>query len=187
MNEPVSEPVNEPVSETMTDAVRASATLRRIRWWDLEAIMELERALFPSDPWTLEQFWSELAGVPATGHYILAEDGGDIVDYAGLIATRHEADIQTVAVRQDRQGAGLGALLVTELMAEARRRGVGDVVLEVRADNEPAKRLYARFGFVQVGVRRGYYRPAPVDAVPGDPPVPAPPVDALLMRWRRHG
>ncbi len=159
----------------MSDAVGASATLRRIRWWDLDAIVVLERALFPADPWTPEQFWSELAGVPATRHYVLAEDGSMIVGYAGLIATRHEADIQTVAVRPERQGAGIGALLVTELLAEARRRGVGEVVLEVRADNEPAQRLYARFGFTQVGVRRGYYR-----AVDGHP------VDALRLRWRRH-
>ena len=155
---------------------RPSVTLRRMRWWDLEAIVALERVLFPADPWTLEQFWSELAGVPATRHYVLAEDAGDIVGYAGLIATRHEADIQTVAVRADRQGAGIGVLLVTELLAETRRRGVGEVVLEVRADNEPAQRLYARFGFTQVGVRRGYYR-----RVDGHP------VDALLMRRRAHG
>jgi ribosomal-protein-alanine N-acetyltransferase len=155
---------------------RPSVTLRRMRWWDLEAIVALERVLFPSDPWTLEQFWSELAGVPATRHYILAEDAGHIIGYAGLIATRHEADIQTVAVSADRQGAGVGALLVTELLAETCRRGVGTVVLEVRADNERAQRLYTRFGFTQVGVRRGYYR-----RVDGHR------VDALLMRRRAHG
>jgi ribosomal-protein-alanine N-acetyltransferase len=160
----------------MSEAVRASVTLRRLRWWDLDAIVLLERALFPADPWTAEQFWSELAGVPATRHYVLAEQGSMIVGYAGLIATRHEADIQTVAVHPERQGAGIGARLVTELLAEARRRGVGEVVLEVRADNEPAQRLYARFGFTQVGVRRGYYR-----RVGGHP------VDALCMRWRPHG
>ena len=164
--------MSEPVGET----VRAPVTLRRIRWWDLEAIVTLERALFPSDPWTHEQFWSELAGVPATRHYVLAEDAGDIIGYAGLIATRHEADIQTVAVRTDRQGAGIGALLLTELLAETRRRGAREVVLEVSADNEPAQRLYTRFGFTQVGVRRGYYRR-----------VDRHPVDALLMRWRTHG
>jgi [ribosomal protein S18]-alanine N-acetyltransferase len=168
--------VNEPVIEPVGETVPASVTLRRIRWWDLGAIVTLERALFPSDPWTHEQFWSELAGVPATRHYVLAEADGDTIGYAGLTATRHEADIQTVAVRTDRQGAGIGALLVTELLAETRRRGVGEVVLEVRADNEPARRLYARFGFTQVGVRRGYYR-----RLDGRP------VDALLMRWRPHG
>jgi len=167
----------------MSETLAAPAdTLRRIRWWDLEVIMPLEVALFPSDPWTLEQFWSELAGVPATRHYVLAERGGEIAGYAGLIATRHEADIQTVAVRSDRQGAGVGAQLVGELLAEARRRGIGDVVLEVRADNEPAQRLYRRVGFSEVGVRRGYYRSAPVGASGAD----APRVDALLMRRRAH-
>jgi ribosomal-protein-alanine N-acetyltransferase len=155
----------------------AATTLRRIRWWDLEAIMALERALFPDDPWTLEQFWSELAGVPATRHYVLAEQGAEIVGYAGLIATRHEADISTLAVRADRQGTGIGALLLTELLGECRRRGIGQVILEVRADNEAAQRLYGRFGFARVGVRRGYYRPGRADAQP---------TDALLMRRRGH-
>jgi len=165
------------VNETVRPTVHSSATtLRRIRWWDLDAILALERALF-IDPWTIEQFWSELAGVPATRHYILAENQGEIIGYAGLIATRHEADIQTMAVRLDCQGGGLGAQLLGELLAEVRRRGVGEVVLEVRADNEPAQRLYTRFGFVQVGLRRGYYRPVHV----GDAPV-----DALLMRRRGH-
>ena len=159
-----------------------AGTLRRIRWWDLERILPLEQVLFPSDPWTLEQFWAELAGVPATRHYVLVEIDGEITGYAGLIATRHEADIQTLAVRQDRQGAGIGARLLTELLTETRRRGVGEVVLEVRADNQPAQRLYRRFGFAQVGVRRGYYRPRPIDQLHGH----APPVDALLMRRRSH-
>ncbi|HEV2088816.1 MAG TPA: GNAT family N-acetyltransferase, partial [Cryptosporangiaceae bacterium] len=52
-----------------------------------------------------------------------------------------------------------------DLLAEAGRRGARQVSLEVRADNEPALRLYARRGFEVVGVRRGYYQPSGADAV----------------------
>ena len=41
----------------------------------------------------------------------------------------------------------------------------GEVLLEVRADNDAAARLYALFGFDRIGVRRGYYQPGRVDAV----------------------
>jgi ribosomal-protein-alanine N-acetyltransferase len=144
--------------------VSTDITLRPMRWWDVPAALAIERALFP-DPWTEATFWSELAGVPETRHYVVAESADELVGYAGLFATRHTADVQTVAVAHDRQGAGLGAMLLTALLDEAQRRRVDEVLLEVRADNEAAMRLYTRFGFERISVRRGYYQPGPVDAV----------------------
>jgi len=138
-------------------------TLRRMRWWDLEAVHALETALFP-DPWSVETFWSELAHVPESRHYVVAEDDGEVVGYAGMVATGHQADVQTVAVRADRQGRGLGGELLRALLDEARRRGAGEVLLEVRAENVAAQDLYARHGFERIGVRRGYYRPGGTDA-----------------------
>jgi [ribosomal protein S18]-alanine N-acetyltransferase len=138
--------------------------LRPMRWWDVPAALAIERELFP-DPWTEATFWSELAGVPETRHYVVIEADGELIGYAGLFATRHTADVQTVAVAASRQGEGLGALLLTALLDEAQRRGAGEVLLEVRADNETAARLYSRFGFERIGVRRGYYQPGRVDAI----------------------
>ena len=66
--------------------------------------------------------------------------------------------MQTMAVAASAQGQGLGARLLEALLAEAERRGHRTTALEVRADNVPAQRLYARYGFVQDGVRRGYYK-----------------------------
>ena len=138
-------------------------TLRRMRWWDLEAVHALEAALFP-DPWSVETFWSELAQVPETRHYVVAEEDGEVVGYAGMVSTGHQADVQTVAVRSDRQGRGLGGELLRDLLDEASRRGAGEVLLEVRAENVAAQELYARHGFERIGVRRGYYRPGGTDA-----------------------
>ncbi len=149
--------------------------LRPMRWWDIPAVTVLEHRTFPEDAWSVGMFWSELAET-ATRYYLVVEEHGPdaehpdregprIIGYAGLLAGLGEAEVQTIAVDPARQGAGLGATLLTELLTEAARRGCDDVVLEVREDNSRAQDLYRRFGFAQVGLRRGYYQPANVDAL----------------------
>lgn len=148
----------------MTRDATPDVTVRRMRWWDIEAALLLERDLF-ADPWSAGTFWSELAGVPETRYYVVAERAGRLVGYGGLFAAGHRADVQTVAVARDQQGHGLGAALLQELLDEAARRGASEVLLEVRADNDGAMRLYERHGFERIGVRRGYYQPGRVDAI----------------------
>ena len=138
-------------------------TLRRMRWWDVPTAHRIETEIFP-DPWSVETFWSELAHVPETRHYLVAEQDGVVVGYAGLVCTGAQADVQTLAVAAGQQGRGLGGELLRALLAEARRRGATEVLLEVRAENTVAQRLYARHGFERIGVRRGYYRPGGTDA-----------------------
>jgi ribosomal-protein-alanine N-acetyltransferase len=140
------------------------ADLRPMRWWDVPAALAIETMLFP-DAWAESTFWAELAGVPETRWYVVAARAGRLVGYAGLLATRHTADVQTVAVAPTEQGQGLGSRLLRAVLDEAARRDVGEVLLEVRADNEVAQRLYAAHGFDRIGLRRGYYQPGRVDAV----------------------
>lgn len=161
--------------DTRPRTPRRAPVLRPMRWWDIPAVTVLEHAAFPDDAWSVGMFWSELAET-ATRYYLVAEEHGPggghpdaegprIIGYAGLLAGTGEAEVQTIAVDPAREGFGLGAALLTELLREAARRGCDDVVLEVRADNARAQELYRRFGFVQVGLRRGYYQPANVDAL----------------------
>lgn len=148
----------------------ATVELRPMRWWDIATVAELERGLFRKDPWTVEAFWSELAEVPRTRYYIVAESAAaEIVGYAGLCAARDQADILTIGVRPDYQGTGLGRRLLDALLAETRRRGCREVFLEVRTENQAAIALYDRAGFEMTGRRRGYYGPGS---------------DALIMRRR---
>jgi [ribosomal protein S18]-alanine N-acetyltransferase len=146
--------------------------LREMRWWDIPAAMEIELALFPGYAWTEAGFWSELAGVPQTRYFVVAEDSSGLVGYAGLLALDHEADVQTVAVRGDRQGRGLGGRLLDDLLAQARLRDCSQVMLEVRADNAPAQAIYLARGFERISLRRGYYGPG---------------LDAVVMRVRLGG
>jgi ribosomal-protein-alanine N-acetyltransferase len=138
-------------------------SMERMRWWHIAQVLPIEAQLFAPEPWSERLFWSEL-GQLDTRHYVVALSGEQVVGYAGLCDYPDEAFVQTMAVAPAAQGTGLGARLLTELLDEAARRRQRVVSLEVRADNEPAQRLYARHGFAQSGLRRGYY-PGGVDAV----------------------
>lgn len=160
--------------------------LREMRWWDIEPVLELERALFPEDAWSAGMFWSELADARhprATRWYTVAEDAaqGRIVGYAGLMAVAGEGDVQTIAVAEDHWGSGLGSRLLARLVGQAAEADCTDLLLEVRVDNDRAQRLYRRFGFEPVGVRRGYYQPSGTDALVmrlEKPQLPAPAVES---------
>jgi [ribosomal protein S18]-alanine N-acetyltransferase len=140
-----------------------SVRLRPMTAADLPAVLELEEELFAPDTWTAAMYRDELAQ-PDTRRYLVAEDGSRVVGYGGLIAYDDEAHIATLGVAADRQGEGLGALLLDALLTEADRRSPV-VLLEVRADNEVAQGLYRRRGFAEIGRRRSYYQPSGTDAV----------------------
>lgn len=140
--------------------------IREMTEADLPGVMELERELFPEDAWSEGIFLSELAEQPATRHYVVAEeDGGGLAGYAGLCAVAGDGDVQTIGVRARMEGRGIGSALLTALLNEAAARGCEAVYLEVRADNERAQKLYERFGFERIGIRRRYYQPSGVDAI----------------------
>jgi ribosomal-protein-alanine N-acetyltransferase len=140
-----------------------------MRWWDIEPVLRLEHRLFPEDAWSTAMFWSELADSRhprATRWYTVAEDAdGALVGYAGLMAVAGSGDVQTIAVARPHWGTGLGARLLALLIEQAAAAGCEELLLEVRVDNPRAQRLYERFGFQRIGLRRNYYQPSGVDAL----------------------
>ena len=138
-----------------TADVAARIAVEPMRWWHLPEVADLERALFPGDAWSVEQFWRELS--LDTRHYLVAVDDGRVVGYGGVFVLPPDSDVQTLAVRVDRQGRGLASRLLSGLVGEAGRRGCTHLMLEVRVDNAPALALYGRFGFERLSVRHRYY------------------------------
>jgi ribosomal-protein-alanine N-acetyltransferase len=129
-------------------------------------VLPLEQELFAGDPaWSAEQFHSELAHVPVTRWYVVAADAAEVIGYAGLLVSADTADVQTIAVAPGRQRQGIGSALLAALIEEAQRRGLREVLLEVRTDNAPALRLYVRHGFEQIARRGGYYRAGRTDGL----------------------
>jgi ribosomal-protein-alanine N-acetyltransferase len=152
-----------------------------MRWWDIAPVVELERELFPDEPWSAEAFWAELA-MGTNRCYLVAEsDTGGLVGYAGLScppdARGADAEVMTVGVAAAAQGQRVGRTLVDALRAAAEERGAGRLLLEVRADNEVARKLYESIGFDQIAVRTGYYHRLAGEGAPSA-------VDALVLSLR---
>ena len=138
--------------------------LSRLRWWHIQELLPIEADLFGLERWSAAMFWNELAN---GHHYLVAhDDSGAVAGYAGIaVSAPDEAWVQNLAVRRDLQRHGIGRALLEALLAEADRRGARRTLLEVAVDNAAAQKLYARYGFEPVGVRRGYYQPSNTDAL----------------------
>lgn len=140
-------------------------TIRPATSADLADIMALERASFPTDAWSEAMMREELAS--PFGHYLVLEQGPAFAGYAGFrsLPKAADGDVQTIAVAPDARGRGQGRALLRALVAEADRRGVREVFLEVRADNPVAQALYVSEGFAEIARRPHYYQPDDVDAI----------------------
>lgn len=134
--------------------------LELLDWPDLPALVALEAILFPGDsPWSWEMFAAELE---IGNHYVVHRDADGAIDgYAGVALIGDEAEVHTIGVRPESQGAGIGRRLLRQLISVA---GSRRMLLEVRTDNAPAIALYGSEGFTVVGIRRRYYRPSGADA-----------------------
>lgn len=118
--------------------------------WSTEAIEGLL-----SDPGALA-FVGKIAGEPGIAGFIIAR----------LVAD--EAEILSVGVSPEHQRKGVATKMVAGVIRALERAECKRVYLEVAVDNEPARALYDRAGFVAVGLRRGYYQrptPGPVDGL----------------------
>ncbi len=135
----------------------------RMRRRHLRGVMAIERRVY-SRPWSPNLFIAEMND-SATRCYLVARDGREIVGYAGLISYGEEAHVTNVAVAPEHQRHKIATRLLHDLMARAIEMGVSSVSLEVRVSNWGAQRLYGRFGFHPVGVRKNYYQELHEDAL----------------------
>lgn len=140
-----------------------SVALRLMTTADLPEVVRLEEAVFADEAWTTQMLTGELE--QASRYYLVAAEDGEIVGYGGLLGAGDQADVVTLAVTASRWGQGIGSALLEALIAEAVRRGCAELFLEVRTDNIRAQQLYRRYGFTEIGIRRGYYQPSGADAL----------------------
>lgn len=130
----------------------ALAEIRPIRGEDALELARLE-ALVESSPWSEQNFLDSLNA----GHLgFILEKEGQIAAWAVVMTVLDEAELLIIGVRPDMQRQGLGSKLLSFVLGELRGKTVL-MNLEVRAGNLPAIGLYKRFGFLQTGIRRGYY------------------------------
>ena len=127
----------------------------RMRRRHLRRVLSIEGRVYPR-PWSASLFLSELAQ-RSTRTYLVARHEGEVVGYAGMMFTGLEAHITNIAVDPAYHGRKVGSRLLLSILTEAIARGAQVLSLEVRVTNQPAQRMYEKFGFKTVNVRKGYY------------------------------
>ncbi len=137
--------------------------ITQMRRRHLRGIMAIEREVYPR-PWTPTLFLSEMhAG--GTRAYLVALVGKAVAGYGGLMSYGEEAHITTIAVDPAHQRRKIGTRLLYELITRGQDMEAHAVSLEVRMSNWGAQRMYGKFGFRPVGVRKGYYQETNEDAL----------------------
>ena len=121
----------------------------------------LEKLCF-SDPWSEKAFLDSIEN--PFSHFLVFEED-KVLGYIGLYAVSGEGSITNVAVHPEKRGLGIGEALVRKMTKLGEALSLEFITLEVRESNTPARRLYEKCGFKDVGMRRGFYSKPREDAV----------------------
>ncbi|HEX7491586.1 MAG TPA: ribosomal protein S18-alanine N-acetyltransferase [Candidatus Limnocylindrales bacterium] len=135
----------------------------RMQIADLPAVHEIEQDSF-STPWPAHAYQHELES-NRLAHYLVARSRDQVVGFAGIWLLVDEAHITTFATRGTWRRQGIGERLLLALLDLSMARGAHEATLEVRPSNEPARRLYEKYGFNVVGIRPRYYSDDNEDAL----------------------
>ena len=114
------------------------------------------------DPWSEKSVASELTNPLSL--WLVALDGDRVAGYVGSQSVLGESDMMNVAVHPDYRRRGIAENLCLALVEALKEKGNHCLTLEVRASNDPAKALYEKLGFRQIGLRKNYYRNPREDA-----------------------
>lgn len=120
-----------------------------------EVLAALHHSAFAA-PWEASTFVSLLAD-PSCQALILQDATNQPVAFVLYRLVLDEAEIITIATHAQAQRQGWGRRTLDAMTSALRQAGAMTVFLEVAEDNDPAQALYRRYGFVQVGRRKGYY------------------------------
>jgi ribosomal-protein-alanine N-acetyltransferase len=138
-------------------------TIAPMRRRHLRAVMRIE-AQAVHKGWSVGLYLAELRREVGR-RYLVAKVDGTVVGYGGLLFQDDDAHITILGVDEAWQNRRIATRLMLVLAREAAQRGAKNLTLEVRASNEPAVKLYRRFGLAPAGIRKNYYADIGEDAL----------------------
>lgn len=138
-------------------------TIRLAERRDVPELLVIEEAQFP-EPWSRAMLVDEITNTE-TRRYTVAVEEKRIVGYLGVMFVLDELHVNTLGTLPGEEGRGIATSLIEEAWDVARERGIQRATLEVAVSNVRAQALYARFGFLPVGVRKNYYEKVREDAL----------------------
>lgn len=138
-------------------------SVESMRLDDIQRVLEIERQSFRT-PWPRDAYTHELTENRLAA-YLVARADDEIVGFAGMWVILDEAHITTIAVDPAYRGQHVGERLLVGLIDASLSRGARWMTLEVRKSNDTAQALYKKYGFREIGVRKGYYSDNREDAI----------------------
>lgn len=122
---------------------------------DLELIKDFLISDF-DDFWSYNVFKSELLN--PSSEYIVAKLNDDIAGFGGIWKSVDDIHITNIVVRKNLRNQNIGSIILSNLIEIAKKsKDKNSLTLEVNTNNIPAQKLYEKFGFKKVGIRKKYY------------------------------
>jgi ribosomal-protein-alanine N-acetyltransferase len=137
----------------MSAVLKTDPAFRLMLPADIDDVMGIESGIYEF-PWTPGNFRDSLAAGYSCWIFSRCSE---ILGYAVVIHAADEAHLLNLSIAAAWQRMGYGTQLLEHLMAAASEHGAKMLFLEVRPSNQAARQLYARHGFAEIGLRRGYY------------------------------
>ena len=121
---------------------------------DLEDIKDCLLTDF-DDFWSYNILKQELGN--GKSKYFVVKQENIIVGFAGIMLIIDEVNIMNIVVKKDKRNLGIGSSLLEEIIRYSKIHNATSITLEVNEKNIPAIKLYEKYGFKQVGLRKKYY------------------------------
>ncbi|MDD7463172.1 MAG: ribosomal protein S18-alanine N-acetyltransferase [Anaerococcus sp.] len=136
--------------------------IRKMSLEDIDQVYFIENQSF-FEPWSKETLLKEMQINKFLEHYVYEEDG-EILGFYIANYILDEAELYTLAVREEKRGLGIGSKLLAHLEERSRKKSMNKIFLEVSTKNDSAIKLYRKFSFKKVGMRKNYYSKTNEDA-----------------------
>ena len=138
--------------------------IEKMALYHLDDVMEIEENCYGEHHWARESFANEIDN--EISQYLCAtNEENKCIGYLGMWKIIDEAHITNFAVHPEYQHQGVGHFLIVNSIEKCYEEKIKYITLEVRVSNEKAKKIYEKFGFKSLGVRKKYYQDNNEDAI----------------------
>jgi [ribosomal protein S18]-alanine N-acetyltransferase len=140
-------------------------TIRRATVGDIPRLIAIAQESDSAGHWTVSQYEQALTESPPLRVVLVLEERGEVAGFVVAAEIAREWELENIAVSVAARQKGYAGRLMSALLGELRKAAAESIYLEVRVSNLPARSLYDKWGFQQVGVRPGYYHNPSEDAI----------------------